>query len=164
MQAASYEVVFVLLVAAACTLTSVLAVTAATYRILSRDHCLRAGLLLPRTDRRVGSVAWFQAELEQVGPSSFPAHACRLDPVLTACYASEHSSVAYNPSRPGAGLGGPAEMAEGLVMMRSAGAAASEVGMAQGVRQAPGGAGAGRRQWRPRVAAAQLLARPAAPG
>jgi hypothetical protein len=65
-QAASYEVVFVLLVAAACTLTSVLAVTAATYRILSREHCLRAELLLPRTDRRVGSVAWFQAELEQV--------------------------------------------------------------------------------------------------
>ena len=58
-----------LLVAAACTLASVLAVTAATYRILSREHCLRAELLLPRTDRRVGSVAWFQAELEQVGPS-----------------------------------------------------------------------------------------------
>lgn len=65
-QAASYEVVFMLLLAACCTLASVLAVTAATYSILSRDHRLQAELLLPRADRRVGSVAWFQAEAEQV--------------------------------------------------------------------------------------------------
>lgn len=55
-----------LLIAACSTLASVMAVTAATYKILSTDHRLRAGLLLPRADRRVGSVAWFQAEAEQV--------------------------------------------------------------------------------------------------
>jgi hypothetical protein len=74
-QAASYEVVFVLLVAAACTLASWLAVTAATHRILSRDHRLRVELLLPRVDRRVGSMVWFQAELEQV-PIRAVTHAC----------------------------------------------------------------------------------------
>lgn len=65
MLAASYEVVFVLLVVACSALASVMAVTAATYKILSTDHRLRAGLLLPRADRRIGSVAWFQAEAEQ---------------------------------------------------------------------------------------------------
>lgn len=65
-QAASYEVVFVLLVGACSTMAAVMAVTAATYRILSTDHRLQAEMLLPRADRSIGSAAWFQAEAGQV--------------------------------------------------------------------------------------------------
>lgn len=34
--------------------------------MVNADHRLRGELLLPRADRRVGSIAWFQAEAEQV--------------------------------------------------------------------------------------------------
>ncbi len=65
-QAASYEVVFMLLVAACCALAAALAVLASTFTILHRDHCLRAELLVARADRTVGSTAWLQAEFAEV--------------------------------------------------------------------------------------------------
>ena len=67
-----------LLVAACCTLASVLAVAAAVHRILSRDHRLRAELLVLRTDQAVGSAAWLQAEAAEVCPGEAAPAAAQL--------------------------------------------------------------------------------------